>query len=295
MNNQAKHCKFCGMSATDTKWAREDGMECNDCRNVLRMGLKGTKKEKAEQKKKIEQENKTEEGMKFYIENTLTPWLAISETERGGYGNNKGQFIVTPLRSQVSRVQTDSFAMTEELGVLWPTAIFEQHFKKSLHPEEMRTIKGRTGAILPRVPGEALPPGVFVLSNSSVDGAERRDVLEDTDCARSRLLPDQVDRAAAQLAKVAHANIVPTFSMERTEEGDRVPCYQPPPPPLADTAPDDKKSKRRKKTEVAIHKLYCYVFVQWLHREGMGFVGCPWGGLGTIIFIIFTCGSNTQL
>ena len=85
--------------------------------------------------------------------------------------------------------------MQEVLGVFWPKTLFEAHFKRMLHPSELRNIRGMVGAILPEKPGENLPVGCFRMFNFSEDATEKKELVEDSKAMSSNLLPDQVSNA----------------------------------------------------------------------------------------------------
>lgn len=119
-------CKFCGRSADQVSWARVgEGLLCADCRGIMRRSLRGSKEEKQKRQKDIEDACKTEEGKQHYRDTTLAAWLAVSESERSGYGSKKNFDVAAPLRSTVDAQTRKGFIMKQILGLFWPQPVFE--------------------------------------------------------------------------------------------------------------------------------------------------------------------------
>ena len=235
-------CKFCGRCACDVGWARQnEGNECTDCRCLLRRALVGSRDEKKAKKSQVEAECRTEQGREHYVETSLNRWLAMSESERGGAGSKK-DFRLTPLETCLSKVCTDGLVMQEVMGIMWPKAIFESVKKQIVHPDDLQTIRGIAGVVLPEVPGEILPRGVFRIFNESKDLAERRDLIESSNNAASKLLEGQIDRAAESLATQARGEVGQTMDLKEAADGKLVPVSKP-----KETPADDKEQAKKKR------------------------------------------------
>jgi hypothetical protein len=121
------------------------------------------------------------------------------------------------LQMTVESSSSQAFAMQENLGNLWPTSIFHAEKGRAPHPDELRTVKGITGVLLPDEPGKALPIGVFKLFNVAKDSIEKKRLVEDSTHARSKLMEGQVDKAYTNMAEQVKASIQP--SMRYDEHG----------------------------------------------------------------------------
>jgi hypothetical protein len=72
--------------------------------------------------------------------------------------------------------------LAEEIrGIFWPKAVWEATHGKELPKSEQIVMDKMVGALLPKVPGQALPIGCFKVYNNREHGVTRTDRVADSD------------------------------------------------------------------------------------------------------------------
>jgi hypothetical protein len=232
-------------SAKESKWARADGgKECYDCRGLLRVICRGDSAAKKTQKEDLATKCKCKIYVTWYIspEGPLGKWLAANREQRA-------TFESTLLVRVLSVIKECGFIGREVRGVFYHTDLFEGHFKKKAHPDELTLYMGRKGVIVPRGDGEVLPIGAIELFNETRDIVQDKRIVEHSGAASSNLIDNQVDTAYRNMAAQAQSTAGPTY--EYKENGELSPLAKPKPEDApAGEDEDEKPSKGSKKRRV---------------------------------------------
>jgi hypothetical protein len=206
----------------------------------MRASLRGSSQEKLVAKKDIEEKCKVKVYQIWYIsiDGPLGKWLGMSREERHKMTVNDFLMVVRAISEQ-------GFYAREACGVFLHTVLFEESMKKTLHPNEMRTWKGRLGAVVPNFPPNVpLPIGAIEFFNEDRERIQKDTEIERSDQSRSSLLEGQMEGNYKRLADQSRCSMTPSFKRNDGGELEGIVAAN----PEEDDPDADPTGKKRKKT-----------------------------------------------